>query len=48
MRVASIQLKVVEESKDKALEHASQMIRQCRGGRSYPPARTLEYRIYEF
>jgi predicted amidohydrolase len=31
MRVASIQLKVVEESKDKALEHASQMIRQCRG-----------------
>ena len=31
MRVASIQLKVVEESKDKALEHASQMIRQCQG-----------------
>jgi predicted amidohydrolase len=31
MRVASIQLKVIEESKDKALEHASQMIRQCRG-----------------
>jgi predicted amidohydrolase len=31
MRIASIQLNVVEESKDKALEHASQMIRQCRG-----------------
>lgn len=31
MRVASVQLKVVEESKEKALEHASQMIRQCRG-----------------
>ncbi|MGZ3569157.1 MAG: carbon-nitrogen family hydrolase [Thermodesulfobacteriota bacterium] len=31
MRVASVQLKVVEESKDKALEHASQMIRQCQG-----------------
>ncbi len=31
MRVASIQLKVVEESKEKALEHASHMIRQCRG-----------------
>jgi len=31
MRIASIQLKVVEESKEKALEHASQMIRQCRG-----------------
>ena len=31
MRVASIQLKVIEESKDKALEHASQMIHQCRG-----------------
>jgi len=31
MRVASIQLKVIEESKEKALEHASEMIRQCRG-----------------
>jgi predicted amidohydrolase len=31
MRVASIQLKVVEESKEKALEHVSEMIRQCRG-----------------
>ncbi len=31
MRIASIQLNVVEESKEKALEHASQMIRQCRG-----------------
>lgn len=31
MRVASVQLKVVEESKEKALEHASQMIRQCQG-----------------
>lgn len=31
MRIASIQLKVIEESKDKSLEHASQMIRQCRG-----------------
>ena len=30
MRIASIQLKVIEESKDKSLEHASQMIRQCR------------------
>src|SRR4030043_820214 len=31
MRIASIQLKVVEESKEQSLEHASQMIRQCRG-----------------
>ena len=31
MRIASIQLKVVEESKEKTLEHASHMIRQCRG-----------------
>ncbi len=31
MRIASIQLRVIEESKEKALEHASQMIRQCRG-----------------
>jgi predicted amidohydrolase len=31
MRVASIQLRVIEESKDKALEHASQLVRQCRG-----------------
>ncbi len=31
MRIASVQLKVVEESKEKALEHASQMIRQCQG-----------------
>ena len=31
MRIASIQLKVIEESKDKSLEHASQMVRQCRG-----------------
>ena len=31
MRVASVQLKVVEESKEKALEHASRMIRQCQG-----------------
>jgi predicted amidohydrolase len=31
MRIASIQLNVVEESKEKALEHASQMIRKCRG-----------------
>jgi predicted amidohydrolase len=30
MRIASIQLKVVEESKEQSLEHASQMIRQCR------------------
>jgi len=31
MRIASIQLKVTEESKDKSLEHASRMIRQCQG-----------------
>jgi predicted amidohydrolase len=31
MHIASIQLKVIEESKDKSLEHASHMIRQCRG-----------------
>jgi predicted amidohydrolase len=31
MRVASIQLKVIEESKEKSLEHASRMIRRCRG-----------------
>jgi len=31
MRVASIQLNIVEESKGKALEHASHMIRQYRG-----------------
>ena len=31
MRIASIQLKVIEASKDESLEHASQMIRQCRG-----------------
>jgi predicted amidohydrolase len=30
MRIASIQLKIIEESKDKALEHATRMIRQCR------------------
>jgi len=30
MRIASIQLKVTDESKDKTLMHASQMIRQCR------------------
>ena len=30
MRIASIQLKVIEESKDKTLEHATRMIRQCR------------------
>ncbi len=30
MRIASIQLKVIEESKDQSLEHASRMIRQCR------------------
>jgi predicted amidohydrolase len=30
MRIASIQLKVIEESKDKSLERAAQMIRQCR------------------
>jgi predicted amidohydrolase len=31
MRIASIQLKVIEESKEKALEHASRMIRKCQG-----------------
>jgi predicted amidohydrolase len=31
MRIASIQLNVIEESKENALEHASQMIRRCRG-----------------
>ncbi len=31
MRIASIQLNVVEASKEKALEHASIMIRKCRG-----------------
>lgn len=31
MRVASIQLEVIEESKEKTLEHASEMIRQCQG-----------------
>ena len=31
MRIASIQLSVVEESKEKALDHASEMIRRCRG-----------------
>jgi predicted amidohydrolase len=31
MRIASIQLKVIEESKDKSLDHASEMIRQCQG-----------------
>jgi predicted amidohydrolase len=31
MRIASIQLRVIEESKEKALEHVSEMIRQCRG-----------------
>jgi predicted amidohydrolase len=31
MRIGSIQLKVTEESKDKSLEHASHIIRQCRG-----------------
>ena len=31
MRIASIQLRVIEESKDKSLEQAAQMIRQCRG-----------------
>jgi predicted amidohydrolase len=30
MRIASIQLNVIEESKDRSLEHASEMIRQCR------------------
>jgi len=31
MQVASIQLKIIEGSKNEALEHATQMIRQCRG-----------------
>jgi len=31
MRIASIQSNVVEESKEKVLEHASQMVHQCRG-----------------
>jgi len=31
MRVASIQLRVIEDSKEKALDHVSQMILQCRG-----------------
>ncbi len=31
MQIASVQLQVVEDSKEKALEHASQMICQCRG-----------------
>jgi predicted amidohydrolase len=31
MRIASIQLKIVEGSKEEALDHASQVIRQCRG-----------------
>jgi predicted amidohydrolase len=31
MRIASVQLKVIEESKEKALDHSSQMILQCRG-----------------
>jgi predicted amidohydrolase len=31
MRIASIQLKIIEESKDKSLEHTSRMISQCRG-----------------
>ncbi len=31
MRVASVQLSIIEESKEIALEHASRMIRQCRG-----------------
>ncbi len=31
MRIASIQLKVIEGSKEESLEHASQMVRQCRG-----------------
>jgi predicted amidohydrolase len=31
MQIASIQLKVVEESKGKALEHAAEMIRRCQG-----------------
>jgi predicted amidohydrolase len=31
MRIASVQLKVIEESKEKALEHASEMLLRCRG-----------------
>ncbi|NWG02288.1 MAG: carbon-nitrogen family hydrolase [Syntrophaceae bacterium] len=31
MRIASIQLKVIEESKKKALKHVSRMVRKCRG-----------------
>jgi predicted amidohydrolase len=31
MQIASVQLKVIEESKEKALGHVSQMILQCRG-----------------
>ncbi len=31
MQTASVQLKVIEESKEKALDHVSQMILQCRG-----------------
>ena len=31
MRIATIQLKVIEESKEKALEHASDMIRRSQG-----------------
>lgn len=31
MRIASVQLKVIEESKEKALNHASRMIRKCNG-----------------
>jgi len=29
MRIATIQLKVIEGPKDKALDHASRLIRQC-------------------
>src|SRR4030042_4009090 len=31
MRIASIQLKVIEESREQALKHASRMIRKCQG-----------------
>jgi predicted amidohydrolase len=31
MQIASVQLEVIEESKAKALDHASQMIRRCHG-----------------
>jgi predicted amidohydrolase len=31
MQTAAVQLKVIEESKEKALDHASHMILQCRG-----------------